>query len=280
MFGEALRSVGVDAQAWTRKPYFFPVPEQAELVLDLQKKKKELIAVETICYMHSRFQKFPVQINGKKLAVFHGGSNYRRNPSERNRLFNKLVFVTLIQTPDLMGLGAKNEVWMIPPVDTEYIRPVDYKSKEVIFAHFPRHPKSKRSNIILEAVKSIDSIRFDYKFEQIPWEENIKRMSNCDVYIESQAYGLGEWGVTALEAAALGKVVVTVFKSKERYEREWGPCPIIPANSKEELRLILKGLACLTKKDIRNHQEETRKWVVQNHSLEATGKRLKGVLQC
>ena len=84
--------------------------------------------------------------------------------------------------------------------------------------------------------------------------------------------------MTALEAAALGKVVIGQFDNRETYEKEYGPSPIITANTEEELVEVLNDLSTWSPDKIRQQQLMTREWVERHHSFESIGERLKGIL--
>ena len=81
-----------------------------------------------------------------------------------------------------------------------------------------------------------------------------------------------------MEAAALGKVVITDFLGKEKYEKEFCKCPFLVANTKEELLEHISYLRSLNGEKIREIQKETRDWVVKNQSYKVIGGRLRDVL--
>ena len=59
----------------------------------------------------------------KKVVVFHGGGKFRLNHKAICSQFNPIVDCSLIQTYDLFGLGAKDERWLLPPIDLSKIKP-------------------------------------------------------------------------------------------------------------------------------------------------------------
>ena len=200
--------------------------------------KKYADDFKAVVLMHSRSPSFFAieKRSGQKLAVFHGTSPFQ----EHMLGFNKICDVQFCQTADLLGHGLVNEHWLIPPVDVEYIKPIFsepeiIKNKGLTFRHNARHGGSKGTPLIDEVM---EKFRGKCKFESssentvggiIPWPENIKRMGQCDAYILSMGYPImleeaqfmlnsngvgyyskqswttltGEWGVTALETAAL-----------------------------------------------------------------------------
>lgn len=268
-FSQALKSVGVDAQAITVHPHAFRYPEQATLIFTQETYIEQVEQADVIIHMHSQY--IDVDYGNKRQFVFHGGTIYRERPDEVNAYFRSKVEGVLIQTHDLLGLGAKNEHWLLPCVDTDAIQPSDHTGGP-IFAHYPRRPEVKGSELINSLM---DGRAYVYSGEAVSWKDNIKRMGECQVYIEELAPPY-EWGVTALEAAALGRVVITDFKGLSQYEKTYGPCPLLVANTSDEFRGVLNNLETI---DIPALQVTTREWVEKQHSYKAVGGRLVNILQ-
>jgi len=275
MFSRCLRAVGVPSCAVAYRPHEF-YDEQATI---LQSNDEYLLyagSAEAVVLMHSE----PMRIQAphtfkvyqdREIWVFHGGTAYRRNYKMLNQIFQD-VKGTLIQTGDLLGLGAVNEHWILPPFN-ECIKP-DYKYRGHKFAHFPRHPQIKGSDVIQQTLSG-KSFACDAKL--LKWDDNIRRMRECDIYIEQLAPPY-EWGITALEAAALGKVVITQFQSLGRYEQEYGDCELIVANNAEELKEAVEMVSGWSRARLQHKKRRTRRWVEKNHSYLAVGRRLKKLL--
>jgi len=285
VFQESLRAVGVDAVALrTGKSHPFGYPEQARRV-DIVEMQAEVDKGFGVMFMHSQWPGELV-LKDKKVAVFHGGSWYRNEPERWNVFWNPKIRVSAIQTANLLDLGAKNVVWVMPSVDTDAIVPNGwFQSGKLRFAHFPRKASKKGSAKFVRAMMAFEGKGASFQFDPVvvPWKKSIERMSNCDVYLESQEYErkgpnglkpIGVWGITAMEVAALGKIVVTCFAQKKRYEREFGECPIIGANSKEELNKVIRKLLELSSSEIVQLQKKHREWVVRCHSRQAVGSKL------
>jgi len=288
LYAEALRSVGINAEAWAVKPSPRGYSHHASLFTHL---KDEIFPIaekaKAILFMHTwKFKGIPLR--DKFVTVFHGGSRYRFAAERMNEEFNPIVDKSIIQTGDLLGLGAKNEVWVLPPIDTKLIKPVNRPSftPKLRIAHFPHKGYVKGTELIyntlwkLKSAINEDHWSFVINDSKVSWEDNIARMARCDIYIEAvnpmlRGRDYGEWGMTALEAAALGKIVVTHFRSHERYREEYGSCPLIVANNKEQLYAELKRLIMMDKDQLIQLQRKTREWVEQKHSFEAVGTRLK-----
>ena len=117
---ECLNAVGVDSSAYcTRQPHF-DYPEHAIVTQSPEELEPVLEKADTIVFMHScpKLLEIPFDFRKKRCVVFHGGSEYREKPDFINELFNPLVDISLTQTGSLLNLGAKNEKWLLPPIDT------------------------------------------------------------------------------------------------------------------------------------------------------------------
>jgi hypothetical protein len=288
-YQESLKEVGVDAKAVIAKYNYSCLPNHAE-TCSIIKMKDYAKSAEIIQFMHSKHINF--DIRNKRIFVFHGGSLYRKNSHELNNFFNPIVEKSIIQTGDLLGLGAKNEVWVPACVDTDLIKPVYKKqSDKIIVGHFPSGLLVKNSKGINEVMKNLRSKfanKFEYIFssEKLDWNEHIKRVSECDIYIDActpiletkkfpSGNKYGEWGVAAPEAGALGKVVISHMLSYKRYEKEFGKCEIRVANSLKEIRKHMINLLSMTDDELLQIKKATRMWVEKFHSYKFMGKRLK-----
>lgn len=285
---ESMRAVGVNALAVTQKPHGFDYADQATI---MPYKEQQALADESkiVVHMHSRMTVKPTK-EGVHHVAFHGGAKYRFAAAQNNNQFNKFVDCTLIQTADLLGLGAKNEEWILPPIDLKAIKPkfgiLDTKVK---VAHYPRSAREKGSvaiNRVMAGIKKDKALgkklAYTYDSTRVEWAKNIERMRQCDIYIETMAplhmkHPHGVWGMTALEAAALGKIVVTNFKGLKRYESEYGPCALQVADTEEQLDHVMRRLLAMSVDELESLQITTREWVEKYHSFEAVGKRLKAV---
>lgn len=290
-FANALKSIGVEAKAvsHTRRKTR-EIDEQGERVTVNQTCALLKGPVDWVVFMHSSFPwvgKLKPLLKGKKVAVFHGGTKYRTNVAGMNAFWNPIVDLSLVQMPSIMGLGAKDEHWMIPAVDTERITPVHVDNSVLCVGHFPTGA-SKGSKEIWSSVKAAKKhgvgIKYTTSLGILTWENHLKRMAECDVIVDKvqQNYNgmmTGEWAVTTLEAAALGKVPVVTFNSEARYKKVYGEHGIERVDNQEMLTDKLVELAKGGPGMIRRKQQEARNWVERNHSLQATGKRLKEILR-
>jgi len=243
-------------------------------------------------FIASTFVNTGADLRDKFVVVQHGGATFRLEPKKVNEVFNPIANATIVHTPDLLGLGAKNEVWLSFPVDTNFIQP-DYSFKEkVIIGHFPSTTKSKGTDLILKVIAKLyqeNSLQKKFKYvgvtthkkdtSRVSWLENLNRVNQCDILIDAccpkqKGKVYGEWANAALEAAALGKIVITHSLKQELYKKEFGECSLFIANNEIELENTLRKLLNLSRTELFSLKQKSREWVVKNHSMRVFAKRL------
>lgn len=239
-------------------------------------------------------------LNSKHVVVQHGSSTYRTNPRVSNELFNPLTDATIIQCPDLFNLGAKNEHLIYYPVDTDLLqptfRPIESKEKFKI-GHFPSTASVKGTPLILKEInraQNLDSLKNKFEYigvgtkvggpagngeARLPWPQHLDRVRNADIMIETvnplvKDKKFGEWGNTALECAALGKIVITNSLSADMYKEHYGDCALHIANNAEELQSQIQKIVSYSPEELLEKQMQSREWAVKNHSMGATAKRI------
>jgi hypothetical protein len=238
-----------------------------------------------------------VDLRNKNVVLQHSGNGYREGHPGMNKTFNPFVDATIIQMPDLLGLGAKNEHLIYFPVDTDFIQPV-YKrqSDKLIIGHYPSMQRFKGSQEILNLIEKLEAEkdlkdRFIYRGPRDPgnldnldiaiWTEHLKRVAHCDVIIDVfnpvvRGNQYGEWGNTSFEAAAMGKLVVTNSLRFDEYTKNYGDCELNIANNISELESVLRKLITMNPEELAQKRVKTRHWVELKHSIPATANRLWG----
>ncbi len=286
-YTEALKSVGVDATMVKGSKHHLHYPNQGMLYqYNIPKTIQLMQEADIIQIMHSLTPGWLRNVRNKKIVVFHGGSKYRCNIEAKNKEFNHIVEMSIIQTPDLLGKGAKNERWIMAPVDTNKLLPVyDVGSSDnIVIGHNPSSTITKGSDKILKIINKLKNKHknIDYRFSPDPtnWKAYIKKVSTCDIYIERMMIPEEEGikpvcSITALEAAALGKVVITNFDYIDLYEKEYGNFDLCVANSEEEMEYMLDRFLYMTKDRLLEYKIKCREWAEKFHSYEAIGNRLK-----
>lgn len=261
---------------------------------------KELVENSKIIHFtSSTFINTGVDLTDKNVIVNHSGRDYRLFHDKINPIYNKFVSSTVIQTPDLLGFGANDEHLIYFPVDTEFIKPNYTEHEKLRIGHFPSGSTSKGSEMILKVIADLPQDKFEfhgctsveeYQHNSLAiWHVNLRRMANCDVIIDTIAptmrsdtqkcdYGdkfpYGEWGNTSMEAAALGKIVITNSHKFDVYKKTYGRCELVIANNEDDLRNSLEKILALSKKKILEKKMRTRKWVEMKHSLKATAEKM------
>lgn len=305
-FMMSLRTTGVIAEGLKYYPHAFNYPEQ----LKIREHAAELVgainSASHIVYCQSTAlcsDAWPRNAKSKAgIYLFCGDQGYRNNWEKVLGRYPRLDKV-FYQGSDLKGKSNYPEAWLLPAVDTDIVQTkqdVSHMSHNcpIKIAHFPRSPKAKGTKHILAVIdklKADPTTKDKFVFQtsegwQMNWIENIDRLDTCDIYIESQAYTigeggkeekiLGEFGVTAMEACALSKIVVTCFASFEDYKEDYGCISeIVPSGSEDELERRLRELLALPREELINKRTATREWITKHHSYRPTGLRIKRLLE-
>lgn len=298
---ESMKSVGIKAVALSSRASYWRTEADQAPVCSETAIIAAVARASVIVWMHSFYRQLPKSLlKGKKCVVFHGGTRYRRSHKGLNALFKDIMHLSLVQTGELLGKGAKNEHWLLPPVDTKGIKP-DYSFEsedKIIIGHFTSHPGGARP-LLVKGTPLIESVMeslkkselgncFEFRLAKskiIPWRENLRRMAKCDIYIESLSQGTKlnknkhDWSIAALEACASGCVTVTNFLFEKRYEKEYGEHGLVVANTEAALREVLQKLLQMDRKELLAMKHKARQWVEEKHSYKAVGQRLKGILK-
>lgn len=313
-FKKSLESIGLDVYLYKSVKHIFNYPDQAPVLksLRIDKKNNHPIILNAkndpyLKYMmkHAKVINFHassivnyenLNLNNKHIVLTVSGHTYRILPKKVLDEFIKFpkFEYTIVQCPDLLNLGSKNEHLIYYPVDIDYIRPnFNFKYDDKLsIGHFSTNPITKGTQNILNAIKMIETDNiFCNKIKYIgitevstrhfmDWDKSLTRFKDCDIYIETcnlkLNYGavFGEWGNTCLEAAASGCIVITNSLTRDYYLKEYGNYPLIIANSSKEIYNELKKLCVMSREEILKLKHTFREWVVNTHSFKPTGERL------
>lgn len=275
----ALRSIGVDCDDYVLNQHPFGYESQSEPI------NRAFIPVIVNSYdVVQIFHTCPIILDwvlrGKpnKIAVHHTGSRYREEPEYFNNLFNPLVDITFSDHCEFMELGGKNIHYLAPHVELEKV----YRNNsKLVVGHYPSNPEVKGTNeivLMLERFKPFYDIRIDDT--KVNHLENLNRVAECNIYVELFKPELngkryGHYGVSAFEATALGCKVVTQNFYPKVYEDAYGiETPFILANTEEDFIKYFD--------DAKYWHEsvfETKNDFYEVHSIEATGRRIKKLLE-
>jgi len=290
MTAEALKKLGVDAVTIRKRTVKFKYPEEGIKIRTDSYIKPYAENADVIIFMHTQYRDIGIDLTKKKVLVWHTGSGYRQKFEKYNAHFNPIVDVSLCSA-DLLGLGAKNERCLNGLVNTDLLQPIyGRKNKKITIAHYSASPKG--IIIIKKAIHHLkqgplkDLFIFRYSAKKKTWDDNIKRMAECDIYIaemhekqikKGQEWTTGMFGIAALEAAALGKIVISRFIYREDCEGfDFG---LQVANNLDELIKKLEYLLSLSEEKFLKLRKLSRDWVVNCHSYEAVGYRLLKIIE-
>ena len=285
---KALLKVGLDAECIKEKKHQFNYGKEGE-VLSENEIYERLRRADIVQIFHSHRRALTLfQKSGSKakLTVWHTGTIYREQPTEIYNLFQTAGAIKhftdqcefLISNPHLIYIAAAIDI-------DEY---KDYKfnfetQRPFFVSHFPSKSQIKGSETICKMMEDMDC-KFTYSDKLVSHDQQLERMSRCDIYIElfqNQLNGkdYGCYGVTAFESAAMRKIVFTqniyefAYRNSYHCELPFFICNT-PSDFIEKMKMVLKYSPI----QLIEHQRRTNEWLVRNHSLEATGMKVRNIL--
>lgn len=288
-YAKCLRSLGLNVVGVKVNHHPFFYPETLPTYPDLTNEQAQFLVNHShVTVLHNTTYIEGIDWSKTNVVAQHGGFSYRQGHNEVNKYLNPIAKATIIQCPDLLGLGAVNEHWISFPVDTDYIKPSNKPiGDRLVFGHFPSVAASKGTAEIVKVIDEIKDPRMEYvgvrpetaQKEIVPWNANLSRIAGCDAYIESlflkqHDMEVGEFGNQALEAAAMGKAVITNCTHIDRYRKEYGQPPFFVANTPGELYGRIQEVLAMDPETLKGCQDVFRDLVVQHHSIHATAKRM------
>ena len=282
----ALRSVGIDCEDVKQNHHTFNYDSESNL-LNINAIKSKIENADLVQIFHTDVTMLHLckEVGHNNIFVWHTGTNYRQESQRMNDEFNPYVKKSFMDEGEFYNLGAINPIYIAAAIDTNKIKPIERKIDYSI-GHYPSNSKVKGSDnidYVVDLLKfAYDSI-IDYTTNRaiVKHSSQLKRMQECDIYVElfapeQNGFNYGHFGVTAMEAAALGKIVVTCHCSEDVYKNEYGVnTPFYVITGEKGLYKILESLIKKTPEEIKTIQNETREWLVKYHSIEATGLRMK-----
>lgn len=286
---ESMKLVGLDAETFKTRPHAYQYRKEATIA-SIKRIQQELARADVIMVMHSApyFYQFVKDLR-KPIIVWHTGTGYRQSPEKFNDMWNPIASKVVCCLGEFMFMGCKDPIYFNMTVDTSAFRPnFEPTSAEFLkVGHYPSKPEVKGTEAVSEIFRSLhNNNRLKFDIDNTPLRHNLflNRMAGCDVYVEMMATEqrgkpYGSFGTTALEAAALGKIVITNNVYKDIYREYYGDCKLIIANSSYEIREHLRGLSTLNNKTITEWKKESAQWVDRNHSRYATGQRMLNLLE-
>lgn len=198
---------------------------------------------------------FPINSNsleGKKILMFHPGSDYRSGFKIINK---KTGFFKTIFAPDLfrLGEGQREVIWPLKSFpnlfQVEEIIISRFKSSKLIILHCPSVKAKKGSKIISRVVKEtiIKFPKFKYiEISNKPNELVMDYKKIAVIYIDQYDLNIGSFGVSSIESLVLGNIV---FSSINNIDEDTIECamqipgvglndkklPILPTGNSEQI---------------------------------------------
>lgn len=277
---EAITAQGIQCDSYAIKPHAFGYGSQSKII-----KANEITEIvrkyDVIQIMHScsELMRFIPNIRGRRITVWHTGTNYRKGHLTINKAFNKIVRKSFYDSCEFETLGMKNPVYCLGCIDVSQFGFQYAKGRNFIFGHFPSNHLNKGTKEINEVMDELHGLVYNHSTLTTNYESNLNRIRNCDIYIEMMAPMQGDnvygsFGLTALEAAAMGKVVITNLSNYKLYEQTYGnPCLVL-CETKEELKEELLRLNEFSTADLRAMQLESFAWVKKYHDYRPTAERI------
>lgn len=283
----SMREVGLDVTGAKLKRHPFGYADELAIV-QTETMKKLMQETDIVQLFHSDLHilKLCKEV-GAKYTVWHTGTRYRHNPPGIAAQFNRAVakFTDqcefMITDPKLHYVAA-----MVKPMPSLIRQP----NRPYVVAHYPSKSITKGSPIVCFEMERIatwhpDSMIFEFSDSLVPHPQQLQRMAECDIYFELFAptqngdiYGC--YGVTAFEAAAMGKIVVTNNSFPNVYPEAYGvSLPFVIANCQRDIPDRVNELLALPEAAMEQRQEETFGWLSKNHNPTATGERVKKILE-
>lgn len=283
---KALRSVGVDCGDVKVNEHEFNYDSES-VTLSRKSISDMMRAADIIQIFHTDVTMLELaKPLNKRIVIYYCDSRYRSNPQKYNAIFNPFVETSIIALGEFAGLGAKNEHYVVGAIDVDNIPKIGPGIKEPYkIGHYPSNPRVKGTTEILQMLNKVKGkFKLHHSIVKVPHPEQQKRINDCDIYIELfkpelEGKKYGSFGMTALEAAAAGKIVITQSLSNNVYEANYGYCPLIRCHSEKSFIDTVNQLLKFGVNHIGFIQEIMAEWVRENHSYEATGKRIKEILK-
>ncbi len=274
---KALRSVGLDCDSVKLQKHPF-YEEQAEVTNDIEGLKALIGNYDIIQFFHDNLNLYVMLLpymDEKRIFAYHTSSYYRANSAYVNEGMCEAE-KHIACMPEFVAM-CPGSVYMVGAVDTDKIidRGFPYVYK---FAHFPSNQKVKGSSNIWNVFEEMDMLdQLSWHTDTVPHASQLSRIEDCEIYIEmcTEKDGLGStygnFGITALEAAALGKIVITQCRDAELYTSAYGSLPFELISGPEKLKRTVLAWSNYNGDHLKGQQQATRDWVVRNHSYKATG---------
>lgn len=276
---QSLRAVGLICDSVTLEKHSFYSDAEQSATVNIDYIKAVIGDYDIIQFFHDNVNLYTQLLpyfHGKRVFVYHTSSYYRAH----SQMVNGIMFDAekhIACMPEFVAMHPK-AIYQVGAVDTEKIKPGDWKQgKELTFAHYPSNSTVKGTAKIIELMANKE-VKFKHSTELVSYENQLKRMNECDVYIEmftekdGNGSDYGDFGITALEVASMGKAVIT--NSRQRHENHYantyGRSFFWSANTEYKFNTII-GNFMRSDNLLQEAKKSARDLVVKYHSYKATG---------
>lgn len=273
----ALRSIGVDCKDGSINAHPFAYKTQGVITTAAQiiSNYKHYDCVQIF---HTDQNLYNLVKDHPNVIVYHTGTRFRQQSEHYSKAFPNAKIATdqcefLLQYPDMYYIAPHTE-----------LKPVPKQSNgKLIIGHYPSNPDvkgTKQIEAMLAPFHNDFDIRIDTK--KLTHEENLKRVGECDIYVElfapeqnGKPYGC--FGTSAFEATALGAVTITNNINRKAYEDVYGRQPFLTPHTEREFQNTIFGLADREAYDI--VKEAMHAGFYEKHSITETGRRIKRLIE-
>ena len=273
---KSLQSVGADVIAYKLDRHIFGYDEQCNVTTP--NRINELFKDRDVVLMiHSDWELLEY-LDNQIIINFATGTKYRQNSELINTKFKAPI--TIIALPEFQTL-APNPKYLVGAIDVD--RPFKEVGSSLVLGHFPSNPSVKGTDDIIRIVRDLQRLHdFDFEIstDRVSHAENLDRVNKCDIYIELMASHqggkpYGSFGISALEAASLGKIVLTQsINDNGIYFNSYGASMLNLYNNEQGLIKQLNGLLQYKGDYIQGQMISTKEWAIKNHSFKSTGNKL------
>ncbi len=283
---ESMKLVGIDAETFALRRHAFGYIKQATHTtveqIVLQCRKADVIMVmHTDEVLYNVVRAFR---NKKTIIVWHTGTRYRQNPDKYNQMWNDVADKVVCCLGEFMDMGCKNPAYFNMTIDVDSFVPNFKAQNPLLIAHYPSNQIVKGTatvKMILSEIRNGNRGKVVTSIDTaiIRHDRSLIRMRQCDIYVEMMATEqtgkrYGSFGTTALEAAAMGKIVVTNDTDAHIYKEHYGECALIICNDVDSMKEKLNELANMPIQKIIELKKQSRLWVERNHSRKSSGIRM------
>lgn len=276
---KSLEAIGVDCVSYKLQRHLFSYDNQCD-VITVPRISEAYSNCDVILLCHSDWE-FIQYLPEKSIKInFATGTKYRQSYEFINSKFSAPI--TLIALPEFQTL-APNPKYLVGAVESNWAVK-DVVGRRIRVGHFPSNPDVKGTEDIVRILRNAENCEFIYSTERVSHAENLKRIYDCDIYVEMLASTqggkpYGSFGITALEAAAMGKIVITqAINDNGLYNDAYGVNMLNFVKDELGLKKTLSSLLQYKGDYLTGQMESTKEWMEKNHSYKATGNKLMGYI--